>query len=487
MTTIPRSGLAFLATLMVTACGGGGGSSSSDGLVAKASSSAPIRAWFYDPDGAQVARMQFQYPDELTINVQLQSVGPDMVWDTEDDASHPYLQCQYMSAPTPLLRYPDLYFLGMASSPTGATGLAVLGLSNNGPMKCPIRSGRRLQQESGHVTGLFMPAFDFSYSYSINAELEHFSGTATEVLNYEFDGLDTTVAEILALSEFTTTNIDLETVDEPDLPAIVDHTQTNTVIFDAEQRPLSIDLAADSSWTAVLNEYCMDAHPIAVDIKLLRRCSSARQTHSYRYLGDSAEQDVQRYNGSTSADLSTYTASRLTDRVIVHPGAADTGPESGWYYYSYFFNGAEQVTSMVLSSYGDDRIWGTGDDQQRDHETYHYDHNGRLSEVGRFGGILLKYGYYSDGKLKQVDEVGGQSEVPSRRTLISYRQGVPAKITVQRRQDDGNDGYVLQTRIVMEFAPSEEDLAELFSPVPLIPEYLMPPSIDELMRFQPIR
>lgn len=180
--------------------------------------------------------MHFQYPDELSINVQLQSAGPDMTWDTEDDTSHPYLQCQYMSAPSPLLRYPDLYFLGMIGSPTGANGLAVLGLSNNGPMKCPERSGRRLQQESGYVTGLFMPGLDFSYSYLINAELEHFSGTATEVIDYEFDGLDTTVAEILAFSEFTS-DIDLTTVDEPDLPVIVDHTQTNTVIFDAEQRP----------------------------------------------------------------------------------------------------------------------------------------------------------------------------------------------------------------------------------------------------------
>ena len=108
-----------------------------------------------------------------------------------------------------------------------------------------------------------MPGLDFSYSYLINAELEHFGGTATEVLDYEFDGLDTTVAEILALSEFTS-DIDLTTVDEPDLPVIVDHTQINTVIFDAEQRPLSIDLAADSSWTAVLDAYCMDADPIAV-------------------------------------------------------------------------------------------------------------------------------------------------------------------------------------------------------------------------------
>lgn len=484
MTTTLRNSLACLVALMAAGCGGG--SSSSGGAVTETTSSAPSRAWFYDADGAQVARMQFQYPDELTINVQLHSVGPDMAWDTEDDTSYPYLQCQYMSAPTPLLRYPDLYFLGMAGSGTGATGLAVLGLSNNGPMKCPVRNGRRLQQESGFVTGLFMPGWDFSYSYLINAELEHFGGTATEVLDYEFDGLDTTVAEILALSEFTS-DIDLATVDEPDLPAIVDHTQTNTVSFDAEQRPLSIDLAADSSWTAVLDAYCMEADPIAVSLKLLRGCSSAHQTLSYRYQEDSVEQDTQRYNGSTSADLYNYTATRLADRVIVHPGTADAGPESGRYYESYLFNESEQVTAMVRSSYGDDRIWDTEDDQHETLDSYHYDHNGRLSEISYRGSIMRRYSYYNDGKLKQVDEVNSQSEVPSRRTLVTYRQGAPAKITVQRRKGDANEGYELQTRIVMEFAPSEENWPELFSPVRLFPEFRMPPSIDDLMRFQPIR
>ena len=484
MTTTLRNSLACLVALMAAGCGGG--SSSSGGAVTEATSSAPSRAWFYDADGAQVARMQFQYPDELTINVQLHSVGPDMAWDTGDDTSHPYLQCQYMSAPSPLLRYPDLYFLGMIGSPTGATGLAVLGLSNNGPMKCPVRNGRRLQQESGFETGLFMPGLDFSYSYQINADLEHFGGTATEVLDYEFDGLDTTVAEILALSEFTS-DIDLTTVDEPDLPAIVDHTQTNTVSFDAEQRPLSIDLAADSSWTAVLDAYCMDAHPVAVSIKLLRGCSSAHQTRSYRYLGDSVEQDVQRYNGSNSANLYSGTATRLADRVIVHPGTADAGPDSGMYYESYLFNESEQVTAMERSSYGDDRIWDTEDDQHETIDSYHYDRNGRLSEVSYSGSIMRRYSYYNDGKLKQVDEVDSQSDVPWRRTLASYRQGVPAKITVQRRKGDGNEGYELQTRIVMEFAPSEENWPELFSPVRLFPEFRMPPSIDDLMRFQPIR
>ena len=114
MITTLRNSLACLVALMAAGCGGG--SSSSGGAVTETTSSAPSRAWFYDADGAQVARMQFQYPGELTINVQLHSVGPDMAWDTEDDTSHPYLQSQYMSAPTPLLRYPDLYFLGMIGS-----------------------------------------------------------------------------------------------------------------------------------------------------------------------------------------------------------------------------------------------------------------------------------------------------------------------------------------------------------------------------------
>ena len=484
MITTLRNSLVTLVALTVTGCGGG--SSSSGGVVTETtSSSAPSRAWFYDADGSQVARMQFQYPDELTINVQLDSVGPDMVWDTGDDTSHPYLQCQYMSAPSPLLRYPDLFFHGMAGSPTGATGLAVLGLSNNGPMKCPVRDGRRLHQESGHVTGLFMPGFNFGYSYSIKAELEHFGGIATEVLNYEFVGLNTTVAEILALSEFTS-DIDLSTVDEPDLPAIVDHSQTNTVIFDAEQRPLSIDLTADSAWTAVLDEYCMEADPVAVSLKLLRGCSSAHQTRSYRYLDDSVEQDTQRYNGSTSADLYINTTTRLADRVIVHPGTADAGPESGWYYDSYLFNASEQVTAIVRSSYGEDGIWGTEDDQKETLDSYRYDRNGRLFEISYGESIMRMYGYDSDGKLKQVDDVDSQSEVPQRRTLVSYRQGAPAKITVQKRKGDENEGYELQTRIVMAFEPSEENWPELFSPVPLIPEYRTPPSIDELMRFQPL-
>jgi hypothetical protein len=89
--------------------------------------------------------------------------------------------------------------------------------------------------------------------------------------------------------------------------------------------------------------------------------------------------------------------------------------------------------------------------------------------------------------LKQVDRVASDSNVPWERTLVSYRQGAPAKITVQKRKGDENEGYELQTRIVMEFAPSEENWPELFSPVPLFSEFRTPPSIDDLMRFQPIR
>lgn len=485
MTITLRRSLVCLVALLAAGCGGGS-SSSSGSAVTEPASSAPTQARFYDADGAQVSRMQFQYPDELTINVQLEFVGLDKVWGTEDDASHSYLQCQYMSAPTPLLRYPDLYFLGMSGSATGATALAILGLSNNGPMKCPVRQGRRLQQESGYFAGLFTPGSNFSYSYSIHADLEHFGGTATEVIDYEFVGLNTTVAEILALSEFTS-DIDLSTVDEPDLPAIVDHTQTNTVSFDAEQRPLSIDLAADSAWADLLDAYCMEADPIAVSLKLLRGCSSARQTRTYRYLGDSVEQDVQRYNGSTIADLYNYAATRLSDRVIVYRGTANAGSESGRYYDSYLFNASEQVTAKVRSLYGEDEMWGTEDDRHETLESYHYDHNGRLLEVGYFGSVIRRYSYYDDGKLKQVDEVASDSDVPWERTLVSYRQGAPAKITVQRRKGDENEGYELQTRIVMEFAPSEENWDELFSPVPLFPESRTPPSIDELMGFQPMR
>ena len=306
------------------------------------------------------------------------------------------------------------------------------------------------------------------------------------MIDYEFVGLNTTVAEILALSEFTS-DIDLSTVDEPDLPAIVDHTQTNTVSFDAEQRPLSIDLAADSAWADLLDAYCMEADPIAVSLKLLRGCSSARQTRTYRYLGDSVEQDVQRYNGSTIADLYNYAATRLSDRVIVYRGTANAGSESGRYYDSYLFNASEQVTAKVRSLYGEDEMWGTEDDRHETLESYHYDHNGRLLEVGYFGSVIRRYSYYDDGKLKQVDEVASDSDVPWERTLVSYRQGAPAKITVQRRKGDENEGYELQTRIVMEFAPSEENWDELFSPVPLFPESRTPPSIDELMGFQPMR
>ena len=87
----------------------------------------------------------------------------------------------------------------------------------------------------------------------------------------------------------------------------------------------------------------------------------------------------------------------------------------------------------------------------------------------------------------QVDAVDNQSDVPWMRTLISYRQGSPASITVQRRVGNADDGYALQSRIVMEFAHSEESWPELFSPVPLFTEFGAPPSLDDLMRFRPIR
>src|SRR5690554_1701674 len=114
MTTLLRHILACLVALLAAGCGGGsssGSSSASSGnSVSSTINSAPSSAEFYDDDGALVSRMQFEYPDELTINVELHSVGADMLWDTEDDTSLPYLECLYMSASTPLLRYPDQYF-----------------------------------------------------------------------------------------------------------------------------------------------------------------------------------------------------------------------------------------------------------------------------------------------------------------------------------------------------------------------------------------
>ena len=296
MTASLRYTLTCLSVLLVNGCGGSSSSSSSS--VSSTINSAPSSAEFYNDDGALVSRMQFEYPDELTINVELHSVGADMLWDTEDDTSLPYLECLYMSAPTPLLRYPDQYFLGMNGSPTGALALAFLGIENNQLIKCPVRSGRRLQQESGYAGDLFMSGQVDSYSYIANAELEHLSGTATETINYEIVGVDTTVADALERAEFEVFGVDLEAVDEPDLLIIGDHSQTTTVIYDEEQRPLSIDLVAESPWIALLDQYCADADPIVVDIKLLRGCSSARETRSYRYIDNSVEQDLQRYNGS---------------------------------------------------------------------------------------------------------------------------------------------------------------------------------------------
>jgi hypothetical protein len=478
-----RYSLTFLVVLMATGCGGG--SSSAGGASSRAINSAPSHAAFYDEDGALVSRMNFQYPDELTISVQLQAAGEDMTLDTEDDTSHPYLQCLYMSAPTPLLRYPDLYFLSMSRSPTGSLGLAMHGIPNSGLIKCPVRSGRRLQQESGYVSSLFAPAQGDSYSYLINAELEHLGGTATEVLDYEFFGLDTTVAEVLESAIFEAPGVDLSTVDEPDLPIIVDHTQINTVIYDVEQRPLTIDLTAESSWTAVLDEYCMDSDPLVVDLKLLRGCSAAREIRSYRYMGDSVEQDVQRYNGSNPAGIYTSTATRLADSVVVHPGTVDDGPTSGVRYSSYPFSDSEQVTAEVRHSIGLDHIWGTEDDLSTAFDTYHYDENGRLSEVRYQTRKMQAYYYHPNGNLKQVDEGFDLSEVPFRRTLISYRNGSPARVTVQWRVEDPDVGYVLKTRMVIDFAPSEETWSALFLSVAQFPE--IPPRVNDLMRFQSTR
>lgn len=483
MTTLLRYSLTCLVALLATGCGGSSSSSSSS--AERTINSAPAQAAFFDTDGTLVSRIQFQYPDELTIDAQLQTAGADMLWDTEDDTSHPYLECLYMSAPTPLLRYPDLYFLGMGRSPTGSIGLAIHGIPNSGPIKCPVRSGRRLHQESGYAGNLFMPDLSDNYNYSVSAELEHFGGAATEVLSYEFVGLDTTVAEVLELAEFEVFGLDISSVDEPERPIIVDHTQITTVIYDAEQRPLSIDLIADSPWTAVLDEYCTDGNTIAIDIKLLRGCSSARETRSYRYLDDSVEQDVQRYNGSHPADIYTSTASRLASSVIMHSGTVEAAPTSGAGYTSYPFNESGQVTATVSNSCGDDRVWGTEDDLHIAFDTYHYGDNGKLSEVRRATQKIQAYDYYQNGKLKQVDVFDSQAGIPAQRTLVSYRNGSPAQITLQGRVEDPDDGYVLQTRIVIDFAPSEEGLAAFFSPIALFPE--MPPGVDDLMQFQPIR
>lgn len=481
--TMPfRYTLICLVTLQVTGCGGSSSSSSSS--APRTINSAPSSAEFYDADGVLVSRMQFEYPDELTIDVELHSVGEDMIWDTEDDTSLRYLECLYMLAPTPLLRYPDQYFRGMNVSPMGALGLAFLGIANNELIKCPVRSGRRLQQESGYAGDLFMSGQIDSYSYLVNAELEHFGGTATETINYQIVGVDTTVADVLEQAEFEVFGVDLDAVDEPEQPIIGDHTQITTVLYDAEQRPLSIDLVADSPWTALLDEYCMEVDTIVIHFKLLRDCSSVRETRSYRYFGNSVEEDIQRYNGSTPADISTSTATRLSDRVIVYSGTADDGPTSVVAYQSYPFNQLEQVTAMASEVYGDDGIWGTEDDFQISFSTYLYDGNGKLYET-RLGTQRNVYDYYPDGKLKQVDVFGGQSVVPFQRTLVSYRGGSPAQITVLRRVEGPDDDDVLRKHIVLEFAPSDESWLPLFAPVAPFPG--MPPSVDDVMRFQPIR
>ena len=482
--TIPlRYSLTCLIFLMATGCGGG--SSSSGNSASRTINSIPSEAVFYDEDGSLVSRMSFQYPDELTISVQLLAAGEDMTLDTEDDTSHPYLQCLYMSASTPLLRYPDLYFLDMHRTPLGAAALAQLGIPGNGVMKCPVRSGLRLQEESGYVSSLFTPDVGDSFSYLISAELEHFGATASEVVRYEFVGLDRTVVEAKALIDYEYPGEDDVPFSEPDMPIVVDHTQTTTVLYDAEQRPLSIDLSVDSAWIAVLDEYCLDGDSLDIHVMLLRTCSSTREVRSYRYIDDSVEQDVQSYNGSDPAGINISTATRLANSVMVHSGTLDDGPTSGAGYTSYPFNESEQVTAGVSHSYGFDHIWGTEDDLSYAVDTYIYDEDGRLSEVRVFAQKMQAYDYYRNGQLKQVDEFDSQSDVPAKRTLVSYRNGSPARVTVQWRVEDPDDGYLLKTRMVIDFAPSEETWSELFLPVVQFPE--MPPSVSDLIRFQPIR
>lgn len=465
MKTPLHYGLICLIALMATGCGGS--SSSSNSAFDRTINSAPAQAEFFDANGVMVSRMQFQYPDELTINVQQQNIGKDMLWDTEDDTLHLYLQCLYMSASTPLLRYPDLYFLDIARTPYGALELAMLGMPLNGQMmKCPVRSGRRLVQESGYVSSLYTPTPGNGYGYQINAELEHFNGTATESLAYEYDG-DSIVLE------------------EAGLPLINDHTQITTVLYDAEQRPLSIDMMVDSPWNAVLDEYCVDGDTIAVAMMFLRTCGSAREALSYRYIGGNVEQDRQHYNGSQPAGIYTSSAIRLEDSVIVHPGSLDDGQTSGARYESYPFNESEKVTAKVSSSYGEDSIWGTEDDLHTPEDNYHYDKNGRLYEVRYATSKTQAYDYRRDGLLKQADEFDSQSDIPWRRTLISYQHGSPAMIAVLARFEYPDDSYVLQTRMVVNFAPSDESWSTLFAPVVQLPK--MPPDIDDLMQFRPIR
>lgn len=464
MTAPLRFSFACLVALMVAGCGGG--SSSSGGAATRAKSSVPTQAEFYDADGVLVSRMAFQYPDNLTIDVQLQAIGSDMLWGTADDASQPYLQCLYLRAKTPLLRYPDLYFLGMGRSPTGGIVLAELGIPSGGLIKCPVRRGRRLQQEFGHVASLFAANQGDGYSYLVNAELEHFAGTATEVIDYQFTGFYS------------------EEEPEPDLPVIGDHTQTTTVTYDDEQRPLSLDLVVDSPWAAALDEYCINGPSFAVDIYLFRTCYSVREGRRYRYAGDNVELDVQRYNGSHPGILETFTAVRQADSVTVYRGTSDAEPTSATRYESYPLNGADQVMAMVGRFAGADGLWGTEDDSETVHD-YHYDSAGRLHVVRRDAEVTQARDYYPDGKLKQIDEFDGLTDLPAKRTLFTYEKGITDTVTVQWRAGDPDNGYALQTRMVMAFAPSNENWPALFSPIKLFPE--TPPVVEDLMSFQPIR
>ena len=61
---------------MATGCGGS--SSSGGNSASRTINSAPSQAAFYDEDGALVSRMNFQYPDELTISVELQAAGESL-------------------------------------------------------------------------------------------------------------------------------------------------------------------------------------------------------------------------------------------------------------------------------------------------------------------------------------------------------------------------------------------------------------------------
>src|SRR5690606_6331703 len=117
-----------------------------------------------------------------------------------------------MPAATPSLRHPARCFRGRDGSPTGALARGCTGIETHQPTKCPVRSGRRLQQESGYAGDLFMSGQVDSYSYIANAELEHFAGTATGTINYEVVGVDTTVADVLERAEIEVFGEDLEAV-----------------------------------------------------------------------------------------------------------------------------------------------------------------------------------------------------------------------------------------------------------------------------------